>query len=176
MKLMFAPALLAAFVLTVPAHAFAGDTKVPAAADTTPTIRDAADRAVRTEALQVAASDVPTPLFYKGKFYILNGGKRKLLCVEPADGKIVWSGDLVASSGAGRTVFESSPTAADDKIYVMDHKGNVFVAAANTSEFKQLATAAMGDATDNSLRSSIAISQGQLFIRTGSKLYCVGKK
>jgi outer membrane protein assembly factor BamB len=121
-------------------------------------------------------SDVPTPLFYKGKFYILNGGKRKLLCVEPADGKVVWSGELVASSGAGRTVFESSPTAADDKIYVMDHKGNVFVAAANTSEFKQLATAAMGDATDNSLRSSIAISQGQLFIRTGSKLYCVGKK
>lgn len=120
-------------------------------------------------------SDVPTPLFYKGKFYILNGGKRKLLCVEPSDGKVIWSGDLVAGSGA-RTVFEASPTAADDKIYVMDHKGHVFVAAANAPEFKLLSSAPMGDPGDNNLRSSIPISQGQLFIRTGSKLYCIGKK
>lgn len=120
-------------------------------------------------------SDVPTPLFYKGKFYILNGGKRKLLCVEPADGKVVWSGDLVASAGA-RSVFESSPTAADDKVYMMDHKGNVFVVAANTDQFKLLHTTPMGDDTDNSLRSSIPMSQGQIFIRTGSKLYCIGKK
>jgi outer membrane protein assembly factor BamB len=120
-------------------------------------------------------SDVPTPLFYKGKFYILNGGKRKLLCVEPSNGKVVWSGDLTASTG-GRSVFESSPTASDDKIYVMDHKGNVFVAAANTDRFKLLNSAAMGDDTDNNLRSSIPISQGQVFIRTGSKLYCIGRK
>jgi len=34
----------------------------------------------------------------------------------------------------------------------------------------------MGDDGDNSLRSSIAISQGQIFIRTGKTLHCIGKK
>ena len=116
-------------------------------------------------------SDVPTPLFYKGKFYVLNGGKKKLLCVEPSDGKVIWSGDLET-----RAVFEASPTAADDKIYMMDHRGNVFVVSAATDGFKLLGSAAMGDEGDNNLRSSIPISQGQLFIRTGKSLYCVGKK
>jgi outer membrane protein assembly factor BamB len=116
-------------------------------------------------------SDVPTPLFYKGKFYVLNGGKKKLLCVEPANGKVVWSGDLPT-----RAVLEASPTAGDDKIYMMDHRGNVFVVGANTDGFKLLHSTNMGAEGDNYLRSSIAISQGQLFIRNGKTLFCVGKK
>jgi outer membrane protein assembly factor BamB len=116
-------------------------------------------------------ADVPTPAFYKGRFYVLNGNKRKLFCVEPQSGKIVWSGDLET-----RSQFEASPTVADDKVYVMDHKGNVFVASAAPGDFKLISSAAMGDETDNYLRSSVAISQGNLFIRTGKKLYCVGKK
>jgi outer membrane protein assembly factor BamB len=116
-------------------------------------------------------SDVPTPLFYKGKFYILNGGKRKLLCVEPANGKVIWSGDLES-----RSVFEASPTAGDDKIFAMDHRGAVFVVAANTDQFKLLGSAAMGGEGDNYLRTSIALSQGQIFIRNGKELYCIGKK
>ena len=116
-------------------------------------------------------SDVPTPLFYEGKFFVLNGGKRKLLCVEPSNGKVIWSGDFET-----RSVFESSPTAADGKIYVMDHKANVFVVAATGDQFKLLASASMGDEGENNLRSSVAISQGQLFIRTGKNLYCIGKK
>ena len=117
------------------------------------------------------SSDVPTPLFYQGKFYVLNGNKRKLLCVEPADGKVIWSGEFET-----RTKFESSPTAADGKIFMMDHKGTVFVVAAGGTAFKLLNTAAMGDEGDDRLRSSIPFSQGQLFIRTGRSLYCVGKK
>ena len=116
-------------------------------------------------------SDVPTPLFYEGKFFVLNGGKRKLLCVEPSNGKVIWSGDFET-----RSVFESSPTAADGKIYVMDHKANVFVVAAAGDQFKLLGSAAMGEEGENNLRSSVAISQGQLFIRTAKNLYCIGKK
>jgi outer membrane protein assembly factor BamB len=116
-------------------------------------------------------SDVPTPLFYNGKFYVLNGGKKQLLCVEPSDGKVIWSGQLET-----RAVFEASPTAADGKIYMMDHRGNVFVVSAATDGFKLLSSAAMGDEGDNNLRSSIAISQGQIFVRTGKSLYCLGKK
>ncbi len=114
-------------------------------------------------------SDVPTPLFYDGKFYILNGTKKKLLCVEPATGKIIWSGDL------GKSTFQSSPTAADGKIYVMNWDGEVFVVHAGGSEFKLLHATSLKDEGDKNLRPSIAISQGNLFIRTGQKLYCVGK-
>jgi len=115
------------------------------------------------------SSDVATPLFYKGRFYILNGEHRTLARVEPATGKVEWIGDLQS-----RVKIESSPTGADDKIYFQNFRGEVFVVAA-AEEFKLLKTTPMGDEGDDQLRSSIAISQGDLFIRTGHKLYCVGK-
>jgi outer membrane protein assembly factor BamB len=115
------------------------------------------------------SSDVPTPLFYAGRFYVLNGGKKKLFCLDPS-GKILWSGDL-----KGKDIFQASPTAADGKIYVMNFAGEVFVVQAGGSEFKLLHTADMGEG-ENMLRASIPISQGQLFIRTSKNLFCVGKK
>ncbi|HXG47746.1 MAG TPA: PQQ-binding-like beta-propeller repeat protein [Methylomirabilota bacterium] len=115
------------------------------------------------------SADVSTPLFYKGWFYVLNSDKRNLSRIDPATGRIHWTGAIDS-----RAKIEASPTAAGDKIYVMNHRGDVFVMAAG-DEFKVLHTAAMGDEGDKDLRSSIAISQGQLFIRTGTRLYCIGK-
>jgi outer membrane protein assembly factor BamB len=89
--------------------------------------------------------------------------------VNPATGEPEWTGELNS-----RTKIESSPTAADDRIYFMDHRGEVFVIAAGP-EFKILHQTNMADADDSDLRSCIAISQGNLFIRTGSKLYCIGE-
>jgi hypothetical protein len=57
---------------------------------------------------------------------------------------------------------------------MQNFKGEVFVVAAG-KEFKILHVAAMGDEGDNDLRASIAIAHDNLFIRTGSKLYCVGQ-
>lgn len=113
------------------------------------------------------SSDVSTPLFYKGRFYILNSDKRNLSCVEPASGKIVWTGSLES-----KAKIEASPTGADDKIYVMNQRGDVFVVQIG-AEFKMLHTTALGDEGDKDLRSSVAVSQGGLFIRTGGKLYCI---
>jgi len=115
-------------------------------------------------------SDVATPLFYKGSFYILKGEppRAAISRVEPATGKVEWTGQLET-----RIKIESSPTAADDKIYFQNFRGEVFVVAAG-EQFKLLGTIPMGDEWDDQLRSSIAISQGELFIRTGHKLYCVG--
>ncbi len=116
-------------------------------------------------------SDVPTPLFYEGKFYILNGTKKKLYCVNPADGAVVWSGDL-----GGKSVFQASPTAADGKIYVMNFDADVSVIQAGGTEFKRLHTANLRDEGDDTRhRSSVAISQGNLYVRTGTKLICLGK-
>ena len=115
------------------------------------------------------SSDVATPLFYKGRFYVLKGEPRPAISrIEPATGKVEWVGELDS-----RIKIESSPTAADDKIYFQNFRGEVFVVAA-AEQFKLLRTIPMGDEGDDLLRSCIAIAQGELFIRTGHKLYCVG--
>jgi outer membrane protein assembly factor BamB len=128
-----------------------------------------ASKAARSLNNRDVTSDVPTPLFYQGRFYVLNGTQKSLFCLEPS-GKVVWSGPL-----KGKNIFQSSPTAGDGKIYVMNFVGEVFVVQAGGEEFKLLHTADMGE-NDNMLRASIPLSQGQLFIRTGKSLYCVGKK
>lgn len=113
------------------------------------------------------STDVSTPLFYKGRFYVLNSDRRVLSCVEPS-GKILWTGEL-----GGRAKFEASPTGADGKIYMMNHGGEVHVVAAGDT-FKKIHVAAMGGDDDRDLRSAVAVAHGQLFIRTGTKLWCVG--
>lgn len=115
------------------------------------------------------SSDVCTPLFYEGRFYVLNGDRRVLARVDPRTGKADWIGEL-----GTRAKIEASPTGADGKIYFQDFRGTVFVVAAG-EQFKILQVAEMGDAGDDHLRSTFAVAQGNLFLRTGSKLYCLGK-
>ena len=116
------------------------------------------------------SSDVSTPLFYKGRYFILNSDKRILACVEPSSGKVLWIGSLES-----RSKVEASPTGGDDKIYMINQRGDVIIADAG-DEFKLLANVPLGDDSDSVVRSSIAIAEGNLFIRTATKLYCVGKK
>lgn len=114
------------------------------------------------------SSDVGTPLFYQGRFYVVNGDKKNIARIDPATGKADWIGEL-----GTRVKIESSPTGADGKIYFQNFRGEVFVVAA-APEFKLLHVAAMGDEGDDDLRASVAVAKGNLYIRTGSKLYCVG--
>lgn len=114
------------------------------------------------------STDVSTPAFYRGAFWILNSDRRTLACVRPRTGEAVWSGPL-----GSRAKIEASPTAADGKLYVINHQGEVFVVATEPP-FGVLHRAEFGDETDRTVRSSIAVAQGALFIRTGRKLYCVG--
>ena len=114
------------------------------------------------------SSDVSTPLFYQGRFYVLDGDRHTIARVNPATGKADWIGEL-----GTRAKIESSPTGADGKIYFQDFRGTVFVVEAG-EQFKLLHTIPMADEGDDTLRSTIAVAHGCLFIRTGSKLYCVG--
>ena len=122
-----------------------------------------------------ASSDVSTPAFYEGKFYVLDSDRRTLSCLEPQTGKVVWTGELDS-----KAKFEASPTVADGKIYCVNFWGEVFVVAAGGTEFKLLHKAEMGNGSKpsgdaSSVRASIAVANGCLFIRTQDKLYCVGK-
>ena len=122
----------------------------------------------KSEAKSALSSDVPSPLFYKGDFFILGDSRFALSRVDPRTGKVKWTMPLTI-----RSKLESSPTGADGKIYFMHFSGDVEVVDAEQG--KILNTVSMGEPGDNMTRSSIAIAHGQLFIRTNSKLFCIGK-
>ena len=111
---------------------------------------------------------MPTPLFYEGDFFVLSDLRKTLARIEPATGKVVWSIET-----PGRAKYEASPTGAGGKIYLMNFKGEVTVVSAKDGQV--LRTIPMGEENDDTIRSSIAVSQGQLFIRTNSKLFCIGR-
>ncbi len=116
------------------------------------------------------SSDVCTPLFYQGKFYVMYGeGRDKMLsCVNPADGKAFWQKNLQS-----RSLVRTSPTGADGKIYLQSHAGEVFVIDAKSGDL--LHRTMMGEKGDDKTRASIAVAGSQLFIRTNGQLFCVGK-
>jgi len=114
-----------------------------------------------------SAPDVCTPAYYNGKLFVLNGDSKTLICLDPKTGEKKWQGALDT-----KMVIRASPTVADGKVYIIDEKGTVFVCGTG-DEFQLLATIPMGDAEGS--RASIAVSQGQLFIRTTQALYSVGK-
>lgn len=126
------------------------------------------DLAWKSDPQNGVSSDVPTPLFYNGDFFVLSDVKKKLLRIEPKTGAVKWSVDT-----PGRSKYESSPTGADGKIYFMNFRGDVVVANAENGEV--IHTVAMGDEGDDMTRSSISVASGNLFIRTTQKLYCIGK-
>lgn len=112
-------------------------------------------------------TDCVTPLYYKDRLFVLDGDRQMITCLDPKTGNKLWQGNL-----GTREIFRSSPTAADGKIYCLSENGTVVVLDAG-KEFKILSTIKMDE---EPCRSSIAISQGQLFIRTGKNLYCVENK
>lgn len=115
-------------------------------------------------------TDVATPLYYQGRFYVVDHLRtRTLSCIDPKSGKVIYSEPL-----GSREKFEVSPTGADGKIYLMNHLGDVFVVKAG-DEFELLHKAEMGDSMKNLSRASISVSQGNLYIRTDTHLYCIGE-
>jgi outer membrane protein assembly factor BamB len=115
-------------------------------------------------------SDVCTPLFYGGNFYVVYGeGRDKMIsCIAPNTGKVLWSRNLES-----RPKFRASPTAADGKIYLQNHAGEAFVVDAQNG--KILHRTMLGDKGDDLTRASVAIVGKQLFIRTNGTLFCVGR-
>jgi outer membrane protein assembly factor BamB len=112
-------------------------------------------------------SDCVTPLFFQGKLFVLDGDRQVMTCLDRRTGEKKWQGNLGV-----KEIFRASPTGADGRIYCIGENGTAVVLDGGT-EFKILATIPMGEAP---VRSTIAVSQGQLFIRTAKNLYCIGKR
>ena len=108
---------------------------------------------------------IASPLLYQDRLYVMQEEQRTLICMDPKTGRLIWSQKL-----PGKNSFQASPTGADGKIYCISQAGDVVVLAAG-DEPKQLASFSMGEFP---CRSSIAVANGHLFIRTGEKLHCAG--
>jgi len=112
--------------------------------------------------------DVCTPLYYKGSLYVLDGKSRKTLtCLDAKTGEQRWQGKL-----GGDGPWRASVTAADDKLYCINESAEAVVIAADPKELRIISRI---DMSDGPVQASIAIANGRLFIRTSSKLFCVGK-
>lgn len=111
--------------------------------------------------------DASTPLLYQGRLYVQDGNQKKAIaCLDPKTGEVKWQGRL-----GGKQVYRASPTGADGKIYCMNKAGDVVVLAAGDA-FKVLSRIRMGGGP---ARSTIAVANGCLFIRTAKALTCIRK-
>jgi len=114
-------------------------------------------------------SEVPTPAYYDGDFFVLSDSRNCLSRVAAHTGQVVWS---VRTPGTAK--YEASPLAADGKIYLINFNGQVAVLNATSGEV--LRVIPMDKPVDGEMvRASIIAAHGQLFIRTTRQLYCVGK-
>ena len=112
-------------------------------------------------------ANVGSPLLYQGSLYLIDVKKKMLSCLDPKTGARKWVGSLGVTAE-----FTASPTAADGKIYCMSEASDVIVVSPGP-EFKILNTVHFEDA--GVANASISFAHKQIFIRTGEKLYCVGK-
>jgi outer membrane protein assembly factor BamB len=106
-----------------------------------------------------------TLLLYKSHLYNVNWNG-SVVCLDPLTGKEIYNAKL------GKTKsFIASPVASDDKIYIVDETGTVYIIGAGDT-FKLLAEIPMNDIC----MSVPALTDGMIIFRTQHYLIGVGKK
>jgi len=116
-----------------------------------------------SEAFRVtkSAPHVPTPLAYE-KWLFLWSDSGIVSCVELASNKVVWQ------KRVGGNYF-SSPICIDGKLYNVDLEGKVIVVNAS-DKFELLGSSELEEPS----RSTPAVSNGMLFVRTYSSVFAIG--
>lgn len=104
---------------------------------------------------------LPSPLYVKPFLYTITRSNI-LHCIEAKTGDIVWQERLDGNHSA-------SPLLADGRIYITSEEGitTVLEPGPRYQEITQ-------NTLDGKTMASIAVSQGNFFIRTGDNLYCIG--
>jgi outer membrane protein assembly factor BamB len=108
--------------------------------------------------------DVPTPVTDGTYVYIVND-RGIAYCLELKTGKPVYGPERLASG-----TYSASPVLADGKVYITSEDGVTSVYRAGP-KFERLAENNLNDYT----LSSIAVKNGQLFLRTAGWLWAIGK-
>jgi outer membrane protein assembly factor BamB len=109
--------------------------------------------------------DVPTPVT-DGKYFYVVDDRGVMWCLDAKTGKTIYGPQRIKTG-----TYSSSPVLADGKIYITNEDGLTTVVKAGP----QFEVISENDLSDYCL-SSPAISDGQIFIRTGQNLFCIGKR
>ncbi len=104
---------------------------------------------------------LPSLLYVKPYLYSITRDNI-LHCIEATSGDIVWMERLGAPHSA-------SPVYADGKIYILSEEGVTLVLRPG-GEYDEIAR----NNIEEKCMASMAVSQGQFFIRTAENLYCIG--
>ena len=111
--------------------------------------------------------DTPSPIVV-GEFIIVGDMEGVATCYDATDGHVYWKNRL-----SGK--YSGSPIAAGGLVYFLNEAGKTTVLKPGP-EFEVVAENALTAGKDEFFRASLTPCDGQLFIRSTSMLYCVGKK
>ena len=116
------------------------------------------------------SSYVATPLLHDGHLYWIDD-RGQAFCVSAKTGELVYRERVEGMASGGRPVY-ASPVLSDGRIYVISRWSGTFVLPA-APRYEILARNTFAaDESDSS--GTPAIADGQLFLRSGRFLYCVG--
>jgi len=113
----------------------------------------------------VNGPDVPTPVT-DGKYFYLVNDRGIMWCLDAKTGTEIYGQQRLRPG-----TYSGSLVLADDKLYITNEEGLTSVIKAGP-KFEVIAENPLNDYC----LSSPAISDGQIFIRTETNLYCIGKK
>lgn len=109
--------------------------------------------------------DVPTPVSDGKYFYSIND-RGIVYCLDAKTGQQIYGGERIKPG-----TYSASPILADGKLYITSEEGLTTVLAAGP-KFEILAE----NSIPEYVLSSIAVSDGQLFLRTDKALYAIGSR
>ncbi len=111
---------------------------------------------------------IGSPVVFQGHIYQVAGGGFAQ-CLDLQTGKILWDERLTGTGS--RNSCWSSAVLAGDRLYVPNQNADVFVLRASTN-FTCLATNAL---SGERMNASLAVSDGDIFLRTYSRLWCIAE-
>jgi outer membrane protein assembly factor BamB len=109
---------------------------------------------------KTGAPYVPSPLSAEG-FFFTAANNKEAHCFEAATGKILWHEPM--------GTHHASPVYAAGLVYFLNDEGVAHVVKA-ASKYELVERNEIGEKT----YASLAISDGQIFLRTFNNLYCIG--
>ena len=109
---------------------------------------------------------IPAPLLYRDVIYLVKDGGI-ITTIDPATGRTIKEGRSPRAPGN----YYASPVAVDDKVFVVNTEGQMTVLKASGA-WDVLGVNELGE----EVHSTPALSDGRIYVRTRSSLYCFGAK
>jgi len=114
--------------------------------------------------------DVPTPVSDGQYLYVVvDGGV--VYCLDVKTGSVIYGPERLPPG-----TYSASPILADGKIYVTTEQEGLTSVFKAGPKFELLASNSFGDGCSPYCLSTVAISQGQLFIRSSAHLWVIGER